>query len=197
MKNSHLIISNLKNTSALSKLKDFDEIQRFINSLTLEVRKYISFAHKKEKILFVSLKNPNFCKEFNAYIAPNALQILHSNKAYFPLLSLVHQVKAYYPQKLKSTSFNAGFTKEELEKQLKSIKTYKKRRELIEKFQKKGQLHFLPPKHFASYNQIIKTFYLQSYEEQSQGEFQNLATNPKLHRIFESIRNVIKSQNET
>lgn len=110
MKDSHLIISQLKNHHAWSKLKEVDEISKLINSLTFEVRKYISFAHKKEQILLVALKNPNLCAEFNAYTAPTLLNLLHSLKEHFPLLYPIKQIKSYYPQKLKKPISGRYFT---------------------------------------------------------------------------------------
>lgn len=110
MKDSHSIISQLKTTQALFKLKEVDEVSRLINSLTIEVRKYISFAYKKEKILFVALKNPNLCAEFNTYTAQNLLQILQTCKEYFPTLRHIKQIKSYFPQKVEKNSKGRYFS---------------------------------------------------------------------------------------
>lgn len=104
MKDSHSIISQLKANQAWFKLKEVDEVSRLINSLTLELRKYISFAYKKEKILFIALKNPNLCAEFNVYTAPNLLSIIQSCQDYFPTLKQIQQIKAYFPQKVEKFS---------------------------------------------------------------------------------------------
>lgn len=192
MKNSHLIISDLKNARAWSKLKETSEISKLINSLTLEVRKYISFAHKKEQILYVALTNPNLCAEFNTYTAPTLLEILHSLKEHFPLIYPIKQIRAYYPQPLRKIK-PQKITKENLQTQLKTIKTYKKRREFIQELQAKGAISFLPPKHFSSYNEILETFFLQSYCERSNGKFIIHTRNPKLKSIFESIRQNIQN----
>lgn len=98
MKDSHAIISRLKNAQAWHKLKEVDEVSKLVNSLTLEVRKYISFAYKKNLILFFALKNPNLCAEFNAYIAPNLLSIIQSCREHFPTLRHIKQIKAYFPK---------------------------------------------------------------------------------------------------
>lgn len=110
MKDSHSIISQLRSTQAWFKLKEVDEVSRLINSLTLDVRKYISFAYKKEKILFIALKNPNLCAEFNVYTAPNLLSIIQSCQEYFPTLKQIQQIKAYFPQKVEKFSKGRYFT---------------------------------------------------------------------------------------
>lgn len=159
MKNAHLLISLIKNQPTFSKIKEYDEISKFTYSLTSEVHKYISFGYKKEHILYFALKNPNYCKEFNTYIAPNLLSIISSLSEHFPILANVKTIKAYYPQPLQK--------------------------------QQKGK-YFTPPKHFASYNEKTQTLYIQTYNEQSKGEFINHCTNPKLHQLFEKIRESIK-----
>lgn len=197
MKNSHLIISQLKNTLPWSKLKETQEIKKLIHSLTLEMRKYISFAHKKEKILFVALKNPNLCAEFNTYTAPILLGIIGSLKEEFPLLKSIQEIKAYFPQTTRSKqSQKQTITKDHLQKLLKQAKTYRQRREIIQKFQSQGAIHFLPPKHFASYNEIIETYFLQAYKEKSDGEFEILSKCPKISQIFSSIQLAIKNSHE-
>ncbi|MCE3047569.1 hypothetical protein LW138_05670 [Helicobacter sp. faydin-H17] len=193
-----MIISQLKSAHSWSKLKEFDEISKLINSLTLEARKYIAFAHKKEQILLVALKNPNLCAEFNTYTAPILLNTLSSFKEHFPTLSSLKQIKAYFPQTpsppKRSTSL---LSKEELDAQLKQIKSYRQRRALIQKYQEQGCIRFLPPRHFARYNEIIETFFIQAYQERSDGNFQIQSTNPKLTSIFESIQHIIQQSHES
>lgn len=61
---------------------------------------------------------------------------------------------------------------------------------------KKDGAYFNAPKHFASVCEVQEEYYLQRYEEHSKGEFINLATDPKLHKLFESIRqNILKNLN--
>lgn len=133
MKDSHSIISQLKATPAWYKLKEVDEVSRLINSLTLEVRKYISFAYKKEKILFFALKNPNLCAEFNVYTAPNLLSIIQSCQDYFPTLRQIQQIKAYFPQKVEKFSQGryftppAHFASYNTQSKISYIQTYKER----------------------------------------------------------------------
>ncbi|WP_027327597.1 hypothetical protein [Helicobacter pametensis] len=199
MKDSHTIISQLKNTQAWSKLKEQDEISKLICSLTLEVRKYISFAHKKDQVLLVALKNPNLCAEFNTYTAPMLLGILSSLKEHFPLISSIKQVKAYYPKMGSDTLFKPktpSMTREEFQAKLAQTKGYHRRRALIREFQQEGRIHFLPPKHYAKYHEIIETFFLQAYSERSDGEFENHSKNQDLFLIFESIRAAIKQSHE-
>lgn len=56
--------------------------------------------------------------------------------------------------------------------------------------------YFQAPKHFASLSERKEEFYLQKYQEHAKGEFLNLATNSKIHSLFESIRqNILKNHN--
>lgn len=160
------------------------------------MRKYIAFAHKKEQILFIALKNPNLCAEFNAYTASTILNILQTHPSYFPTLSHIRQIKAYFPKSLstqKHKNLSSRINKEKLLKELKEAKTYRQRREIISHFQQQGFFHFLPPKHFAQHNEILETYFLQAYLERCNQIFINRAKNPKIHEAFQRIQTIIQN----
>lgn len=55
-------------------------------------------------------------------------------------------------------------------------------------------VYFTAPAFYALYGEKVEVIYIQSFPEQSKGEFVNQATHPKLYKLFEEIRKTIKEK---
>lgn len=161
MKSSHSIISLIKEKPQFQRLKIYDEINRLITSLPIQMRKYIAFGFQRGDNLIFALKNPVVIQEYNTYHSQTILNTLQCMKEFFPNIAQSKKITFYYPQPLEKNT--------------------------------QGK-YFVARKHYAIYSEKVEVIYIQSFPEQSNGEFINRATHPKLYKLFEQIRKAILQQ---
>lgn len=104
MKSSHSIISIIKEQHQFQRLKTFDEINKLISSLPMQMRKYIAFGFQRGENLYFALKNPVIIQEYNTYHSQTILQTLQSMQEFFPNITKSKKITFYYPQPLEKNT---------------------------------------------------------------------------------------------
>lgn len=110
MKSSHSIISLIKEQHQFQRLKTFDEINKLISSLPIQMRKYIAFGYQRGQNLYFALKNPTLISEYNTYHSQTIFFTLQAAQEIFPLIGKCQKITFFYPKSLPKNTTGRYFT---------------------------------------------------------------------------------------